>query len=72
MSDVRENQHWLQALEDRSMTLDIGIYDVPGATRRLPAQFHSTILVDPTARAQRDGTIVAPVLTFAKAASKFA
>src|SRR5262249_50277369 len=24
MSDARENQHWLRALEDRSMTLDIG------------------------------------------------
>ena len=72
MSDARENQHWLRALEDRSMTLDLGIYDVPGTIRRLPAWLNSTILIDPTGRAERDGTIVAPVLTFAQAASKFA
>lgn len=72
MSSTRENQHWLRALEDRSMTLDVGIYGVADARLALPAQFNSTILIDPTVRPERDGTIVAPVLSVRQAIAKFA
>jgi hypothetical protein len=71
MSDARENQHWLVADSDRSFTLDIAVFDLPHA-HILPAQVENTILVDPSGRQERDGTIVAPRLTIEQAMAKFA
>jgi hypothetical protein len=71
MSDTWENQHWLVADLDRSFTLDIAVFGLPHA-HLVPAQVENTILVDPTGRQERDGTIVAPRLTIEQAVAKFA
>jgi len=73
MSDRRDNQHWLIALEDRSMTLDVGVVDLPPSWRYgLQANGYNMIFVDPDRPTERDGTITAPILTFAQAQAKFA
>jgi len=73
MSDKRDNQHWLVAREDRSMTFDVGIVDLPASWNYgLEANEYNMIFVDPTNPPQSDGTIVAPILTFEQAKSKFA
>jgi hypothetical protein len=73
MSDRRDNQHWLVALEDRSMTFDVGIVDLPPSWEYgLAANNYNMIFVDPDRPPERDGTIVAPVLTFVQAQAKFA
>jgi hypothetical protein len=73
MSDRRDNQHWLLALEDRSMTFDVGILGIPASWNYgLPANRYNMIFVDPDRPPERDGTIVAPVLTFEQAQAKFA
>ena len=73
MSDRRDNQHWMVALEDRAMTFDVGVLDLPASwDYGLPANRYSMIFVDPDRPPQRDGTIVAPVLSFEQAVAKFA
>lgn len=73
MSDKRDNQHWLIAEEDRSMTFDVGVVGLPASwDYGLKANRYSMIFVDPDRPPERDGTIIAPVLTFEQAAAKFA
>jgi hypothetical protein len=73
MSDKRDNQHWLVAKENRSITFDVGIVDVPASwSYGLKANEYNMIFVDPTNPPQSDGTIVAPILTFEQAKAKFA
>lgn len=73
MSDQRDNQHWLVARQDRSMTLDVGVVGVPASWEYgLEANRYNMIFVDPTVGAQRDDTVVAPILTFEQASAKFA
>ena len=71
MSDAHDNQHWLAACEDRSFTLDIAVFDLPHS-HRLAARFQNTLLVDPTGPPERDGAIIAPVLSTEAAIAKFA
>lgn len=72
MTDVTENQHWLRGLEDQSITLDVGIHDLQlSPLQTLPADQRHTILVDPDRPEERDGTIIAPVLTVEQSVSKF-
>jgi len=70
MSDTQDNQHWLVAREDRSFTLDIAVFQLPHA-HGLEAKFENTLLVDPLQRPERDGTIVAPLLSFEAAMARF-
>ncbi len=73
MSDRRDNQHWLIAQEDRSMTFDVGIVGVPASwTYGHEANTYNMIYVDPTVPAELDGTIVAPTMTWEAASAKFA
>lgn len=73
MSDRKNNQHWLIAREDRSMTLDIGIVRLPQSWNYgQQANEYNMIYVDPTPRPQRNGTIIAPILSFEASAKKFA
>lgn len=73
MSDMRNNQHWLIAKEDRSMTLDVGIVRLPASWEYgQKANEYNMIYIDPAEKPQRDGTIIAPILTWEKAAKKFA
>lgn len=73
MSDRRDNQHWLIAREDRSMTLDVGIVGLPASWAYvLRANATNMIYVDPTAAPDRDGTVVAPVISFEQGVAKFA
>ncbi|MBN8649464.1 MAG: hypothetical protein J0L55_16030, partial [Caulobacterales bacterium] len=73
MSDIRNNQHWLIAREDRSMTLDVGIVKLPQSWEYgQKANEYNMIYVDPTTKPERNGTIIAPILTWEKAAKKFA
>lgn len=73
MSDRRDNQHWLVAQQDRSMTFDVGIVNVPPSWRYgHEANDYHMIFVDPTVTPERDGTILAPIISFDQAAAKFA
>lgn len=73
MSDRRNNQHWMIAQEDRSMTFDVGVVALPASWRYgLKANDYNMIYVDPTVRPQRDGTIVAPTLDWETASARFA
>ena len=73
MSDKRDNQHWLVAEADRSMTFDVGVVGLPASWEYgLDANRYSMIFVDPDRPPERDGTIIAPVLSFDEAAAKFA
>lgn len=73
MSEQRDNQHWLRALRDRSLTFDVGVVDVaPARDFTLPANDNHMIFVDAGARPQADGLVVAPVLTFEACARKYA
>ena len=73
MSDRRNNQHWLIAQHDRSMTFDVGIVGLPSSwAYGHAANSYNMIFVDPTAPPERDGTIVAPILNFDQARTKFA
>lgn len=72
MSDQHENQHWLVAQEDRSLTLDIGIQGLDASwSYGLVADANSTRFVDPRGTPTGDGTIIAPVLTFEQAMARF-
>lgn len=73
MSDRHNNQHWLVAQQDRSMTFDVGVVGLPASWQyghEAPA--YNMIFVDPTARPDRDGTVIAPILTFEQARTRFA
>lgn len=73
MSDRRDNQHWLVAQQDRSMTFDVGIVNVAPSWRYgHEANEYHMIFVDPTVTPERDGTILAPIISFDQAAAKFA
>lgn len=73
MSDRRDNQHWLVAQEDRSMTFDVGVTGL-GASFAYghKAGSYNMIFVDAGRRPERDGMIVAPVMTFEQCAAKYA
>jgi hypothetical protein len=73
MSDRRDNQHWLVAREERSLTFDVGVVDVAPSWRYgLPANRFNMIFVDADRRPEADGTIVAPTMTFERCAAKYA
>jgi len=73
MSDRRDNQHWLLAEADRSMTFDVGIVGLPASwSYGQTANRTNMIYVDPTLPLQRDGTVVAPTMTWEAASAKFA
>lgn len=73
MSDLRDNQHWLVAEADRSMTLDVGVVGLAASRAYgLRANDYNMIFVDPTGPTESDGTVVAPTLTFDEARAKFA
>ncbi|TCO43100.1 hypothetical protein [Dokdonella fugitiva] len=73
MSDRRDNQHWLVALEDRSLTFDVGVVDVAASwPYRLAANSNHMIFVDAGAKPQADGLVVAPVMSFGACAAKYA
>ena len=73
MSDRKNNQHWLIAEQNQSMTLDIGIVRLPASWEYgQKANEYNMIYVDPTPRPQIDGTIIAPILTWEQASKKFA
>ncbi len=73
MSDRRDNQHWLVAREERSMTFDVGVVDVAPSWRYgLPANRFHMIFVDADRKPEADGTIVAPTMTFEACAAKYA
>lgn len=73
MSEQRDNQHWLHALRDRSLTLDVGVVGLPPSrTFRLPADENHMVFVDAGAKPRPDGLVVAPVMTFEACAAKYA
>ncbi|MEQ1509912.1 MAG: hypothetical protein ABL909_05850 [Sphingopyxis sp.] len=73
MSDRRDNQHWLVAQQDRSMTFDVGIVDIPpNWDYGHQANDYHMIFVDPTVTEERDGSVIAPIITFDQASAKFA
>jgi hypothetical protein len=73
MSDRRDNQHWLVALEDRSITFDVGVVDLAASwPYRLAANRYNMIFVDADAKPQADGLVVAPVMSFEACAAKYA
>lgn len=73
MSDRRDNAHWLIALEDRSLTFDVGVVDLAASwPYRLAANRYNMIFVDADAKPQVDGLVVAPVMSFEACAAKYA
>lgn len=73
MSDRRDNQHWLVARADRSLTFDVGVVDVAPSWRyRLAANRYHMIFVDADRKPERDGTIIAPAMTFERCVAKYA
>jgi len=73
MSDRRDNQHWLVAQEDRSMTFDVGVVDLPASwSYGHKANAYHMIFVDADRPPERDGLIVAPIMTFQACAARYA
>jgi hypothetical protein len=73
MSDRRDNGHWLVARADRSLTFDVGVVDVAPSWRYgLAANRFNMIFVDADKKPERDGTIIAPVMTFDRCVAKYA
>lgn len=73
MSDMRDNQHWMVAQEDRSMTFDVGVVGLPASWEYgLSANRFRMIFVDVDRPQERDGTLVAPTLSFEEAAARYA
>lgn len=73
MSDVRDNHHWLLAREDRSMTFDVGVTGL-AANREYghEANRYNMIHVDADQPAERDGTVIAPTMSFEACVAKYA
>ncbi len=73
MSDQRDNQHWLIAEKDRSMTFDVGVVDVPASWKYgLAANKNYMIFVDAGRKPESSGLVRAPVMTFEQCAAKYA
>jgi hypothetical protein len=73
MSDQRDNQHWFVAEEDRSMTFDVGVVRLPASSPYgLKANSYNMIFLDADRRPERDGLVVAPVMSFEECAAKYA
>lgn len=73
MSDQRDNQHWLVAREQPSLTFDVGVVGLPASwDYGLQANRYHMIFVDPTVPPETDGRIVAPVIDFDTARARFA
>jgi hypothetical protein len=73
MSEARDNMHWLLAREDHSMTFDTGVVDIAAMRAfKLPANEYNMIYVDAGRPPERDGTVVAPTMTFEACAKKYA
>jgi hypothetical protein len=72
MSDCRANQHWLVALEDRSLIFDVGVVELSAAKNYgLQADGNHMIFVDADRKAESDGLVVAPVMSFQDCAAKY-
>ena len=73
MSDRLDNQHWLVARADRSLTFDVGVVDVPASwDYRLQANANNMIFVDVDRRPESDGLVIAPILSFKESVQKYA
>ena len=73
MSDQRDNQHWLVAQADRSMTFDVGVVDLPASwSYGHKANANHMVFVDADRTPERDGLVVAPVMTFQACAARYA
>lgn len=73
MSDDRDNHHWMVAQEDRSMTFDVGVVGLPAnSEHRHDANRYSMIFVDADRPPERDGNIVAPIMSFEACVAKYA
>jgi hypothetical protein len=73
MSDVRDNHHWLLARQDRSMTLDVGVTGLAANWEYgHEANRYSMIYVDADQPVERDGTVIAPVMSFEACVAKYA
>jgi hypothetical protein len=73
MSDQKDNQHWMVAEQDRSMTFDVGVVGLPASYRyAMTAEAYNMIYVDADRRPEQDGLVVAPRLTFEQCAKKYA
>jgi hypothetical protein len=73
MSDRRDNQHWLVAQQDASLTFDVGIVNVPPSwDYGHAANAYHMIHVDPTVAPETDGSVIAPIIDFDAAQRRFA
>ena len=73
MSDQKDNQHWMVAPPDRSMTFDVGVVDLPASYRyAMKAEADNMIYVDADRRPEQEGLVIAPRLTFEQCAKKYA
>ena len=73
MSDQKDNQHWMVAQQDRSMTFDVGVVDLPASYRyAMTAEADNMIYVDADRQPEQDGLVIAPRLTFGQCAKKYA
>jgi hypothetical protein len=72
MSDQRDNAHWLVAETDRSMTFDVGVVDLPASWTYGHKANAYQIFIDPDRNPERNGVIVAPVMSFEDCSAKFA
>jgi hypothetical protein len=73
MSDVRDNGHWLDAQSDGAMTFDVGVVGTkPARDHALKANDYNMIFVDAGRAPERNGLVVAPVMSFDDCAKKYA
>ena len=72
MSDQRNNQHWFVAEDDQSQTFDAGVIGLNASWPYGLKADQNTIFVDVDRTEERDGTIVAPRMTFLDCAEKYA
>lgn len=73
MSDRRNNQHWLVAQENRSITFDVGVVGLDSSWEYgHEAEGYNMIFIDPTVRPEDNGSIVAPRITFHEGVRRFA
>jgi hypothetical protein len=72
-SDQKDNQHWMVAQQDRSMTFDVGVVDLPASYRyAMKAGNYIMICVDADRQPEQDGLVIARRLTFEQCAKKHA